>query len=49
MNTKGVVDLYREYVLPTYVQIPLVLAKGRGAKVWDVEGNEYLDFSQAGP
>ena len=44
MNTGSVVDLYKKYVMPTYVQVPLVLAKGRGVKVWDAEGNEYLDF-----
>jgi len=44
MNTEKVVSLYEQYVMPTYVQTPLVLAKGKGAKVWDAEGNEYLDF-----
>jgi glutamate-1-semialdehyde 2,1-aminomutase len=24
---------------------PKYLARGRGARVWDVDGNEYLDFS----
>jgi len=44
MNTASVVDLYKEYILPTYIQTPLVLVKGKGARVWDIEGNEYLDF-----
>jgi glutamate-1-semialdehyde aminotransferase len=26
---------------------PMYLARGRGARVWDVDGNEYLDFSMA--
>ena len=26
---------------------PKYLARGRGARVWDVDGNEYLDFSMA--
>jgi predicted acetylornithine/succinylornithine family transaminase len=29
--------------MPTYAP-QLVLAKGRGARVWDVDGNAYLDF-----
>lgn len=31
--------------LPNYRQAPFVLARGRGCRVWDVEDNEYLDFS----
>ena len=27
--------------------LPVVLAKGLGAKVWDVEGREYFDFLSA--
>ena len=37
-------NLYREYVLGNYGEAPLTLVKGSGAKVWDDEGNEYLDF-----
>lgn len=35
----------REAFLPNYQQPPFVLAEGKGCRVWDVEGNEYLDFS----
>ncbi|MFH1075249.1 MAG: acetylornithine transaminase [Pseudomonadota bacterium] len=28
----------------TYSRTPLVLVRGDGCKLWDVEGNEYLDF-----
>ena len=44
MTTKDFIASYKKFVMPTYTRLPLVLAKGRGAKVWDVEGNEYLDF-----
>lgn len=30
---------------PTYNQLPIVLNGGKGVYVFDVEGNEYLDFS----
>ena len=30
-----------------YHPLPVVLAKGLGAKVWDVEGKEYFDFLSA--
>jgi len=33
-----------KYVLQTYNRYPLALAKGMGCKVWDTEGNEYLDM-----
>jgi acetylornithine/N-succinyldiaminopimelate aminotransferase len=36
-------ELDQEYYLPTFKRYPLVLEKGRGARVWDVEGNEYID------
>lgn len=32
-------------LLATYQQPSLVLAEGKGCRVWDVEGTEYLDFS----
>ncbi len=44
MKTESIINLYKQYVMPTYAQVPLVLAKGKGAKVWDIEGKEYLDF-----
>ena len=36
--------LFQEFVVPTYGRYDLVLVRGRGARVWDVEGKEYLDF-----
>jgi len=44
MNTQEVQKLYSEYVLPTYKQLPVCLVKGKGSRVWDIEGKEYLDF-----
>ncbi|MFN3396013.1 MAG: acetylornithine transaminase [Thermodesulfovibrionales bacterium] len=32
------------YVMNTYNRMPVVLRKGRGIKVWGVNGKEYLDF-----
>ncbi len=37
-------DLEREYVLQNYARYPLVLARGKGCHVYDVEGRRYLDF-----
>ncbi len=42
-NFQEVIDLHQHYVMNTYAP-SLVLAKGRGACVWDVNGRKYLDF-----
>jgi acetylornithine/N-succinyldiaminopimelate aminotransferase len=30
-------------LMPTYSRLPIALSHGRGARVWDTEGREYLD------
>ena len=37
-------ELERKYLMRTYVRAPVVLVRGEGARVWDEEGREYLDF-----
>jgi acetylornithine/N-succinyldiaminopimelate aminotransferase len=32
-------------LFPTYARFPITLVKGKGSKVWDEQGKEYLDFS----
>ncbi len=44
MKTENVQALYDKYILQTYSRSPLCLVKGKGSKVWDLEGKEYLDF-----
>ncbi len=34
--------------MPTFKRIPVTLIKGRGARVWDDNGREYLDFTAGG-
>jgi len=36
-------EIDQAYYLPTFKRMPLALARGEGARVWDVEGREYLD------
>ncbi len=31
-------------VMPTYGRFPLAIARGEGCRLWDTEGNSYLDF-----
>jgi acetylornithine/N-succinyldiaminopimelate aminotransferase len=38
-------ELYDAHVLKNYPRAPLTLVRGRGSKVWDDQGNAYLDFS----
>ncbi|MDP3702779.1 MAG: aspartate aminotransferase family protein [Candidatus Omnitrophota bacterium] len=44
MTTRDVIAQYDKYVMNTYVRSPLVITKGKGSRVWDVEGHEYLDL-----
>ncbi len=31
-------------LMPTYPEPPIILVRGEGTRVWDADGNEYLDF-----
>ena len=44
MLTEELIQGARQYLMDTYARYPLALARGQGAKVYDVEGREYLDF-----
>lgn len=44
MKTDDIQKLYEEYIMPTYTRVPVCLVKGKGSRVWDLEGKEYLDF-----
>jgi predicted acetylornithine/succinylornithine family transaminase len=36
--------LEREHLVPAYARLPVQFVRGRGASLWDDEGNAYLDF-----
>mgnify|MGYP003305654523 CR=1 FL=1 len=40
-SSQEAMDLEARYGAHNYHPLPVVLAKGKGAKVWDVEGKEY--------
>ena len=44
MKEKEIMALADENIMNTYKRFPIVLVKGLGVKVWDVNGKEYLDF-----
>jgi acetylornithine/N-succinyldiaminopimelate aminotransferase len=43
-SAQQTMDLEREYLLQNYARYPLVLARGKGCCVYDLEGHRYLDF-----
>jgi acetylornithine/N-succinyldiaminopimelate aminotransferase len=42
--TQTVQELESRYVVQTYRRTPIVLVRGRGARVFDADGREYLDL-----
>ena len=44
MELKKLLDESSHYLMNTYNRFPVVLRKGRGMKVWGIDGKEYLDF-----
>eukprot|EP01068_Selenidium_serpulae_P004885 Selendium_serpulae@DN3792_c0_g1_i2.p1 len=46
-SSKEYIDLEDKHGAHNYHPLPAVLAKGKGTKVWDVEGKEYFDFLSA--
>jgi predicted acetylornithine/succinylornithine family transaminase len=37
-------DLERSSVIGSYARMPVEFVRGEGSRLWDAEGNEYLDF-----
>ena len=44
MNTKEIIKAEEDYFVNTFTRQPIVLDHGKGLKVVDIEGKEYLDF-----
>ncbi len=47
MNSQYYMDLEHKYGAHNYHPLEVVIAKGKGVWVWDVEGKKYLDFLSA--
>ncbi|MCF6341974.1 MAG: ornithine--oxo-acid transaminase [Bacteroidales bacterium] len=47
LTSKMAISLEDKYGAHNYHPLAVVLSKGNGAKVWDVEGKEYFDFLSA--
>ena len=44
MNYEDITDLDKRYVMATYSRLPVAIVRGQGARVWDAQGRQYLDF-----
>ena len=44
-KTVALIAEARESLLPIYRQRELILDHGRGSRIWDIEGKEYVDFA----
>jgi acetylornithine/N-succinyldiaminopimelate aminotransferase len=44
LSVEGLRALERRYAMPTYARAPVEFVRGSGARLWDAEGHEYLDF-----
>lgn len=47
MKAEHLIELEEQYGAHNYHPLPVVLERGKGAKVWDVNGKEYFDFLSA--
>ena len=47
INSKQAMEMEDKYGAHNYHPLPVVLSKGKGAVVWDVEGKQYYDFLSA--
>ena len=47
MNTQDYIEIEDKYGAHNYHPLPVVLSKGNGVYVWDVEGKKYFDFLSA--
>ena len=47
ISSKKAIELEDKYGAHNYHPLPVVLSKGRAARVWDAEGKEYFDFLSA--
>ena len=44
MKTEELIENEKKYLMQTYTRPAMVLDKGEGMKVWDLEGTQYYDF-----
>ena len=46
-NTQQFIDVEERFGAHNYHPLPVVLSRGEGVHLWDVEGKQYFDFLSA--
>ena len=44
MKKEEIFQAYQNFIMPTYTKSPYIFVKGKGMKLYDLSGREYLDF-----
>ena len=44
MTKEEIFQIYSSCIMPTYTKMPFIFVKGKGMKIYDIDGKEYLDF-----
>lgn len=44
MKKQEIFQAYQDYIMPTYTRNPVIFVKGKGMKLIDIDGKQYLDF-----
>jgi acetylornithine/N-succinyldiaminopimelate aminotransferase len=44
MTKQEIFQTYKDLIMPTYTKMPYIFVKGKGMKLYDIDGKEYLDF-----
>jgi len=45
LTNEDIIEITEAHVLNTYKRFPVAMVRGKGARVWDASGKEYLDFT----
>jgi acetylornithine/N-succinyldiaminopimelate aminotransferase len=44
MKTEEIYKTYQDNIMATYNKVPCIFVKGKGSRLWDINGKLYLDF-----
>ena len=45
MTNQTLIQEHDNYIMGTYGRFPITISHGKGAKLWDFEGKQYIDFA----
>ena len=45
MKNQNLINTHDQYVMGTYGRFPIAISHGRGARLYDLDGKEYIDFT----